>query len=522
MPLSLPPALVLNGAMEDLFLGIDIGSSRAKAALVRRDGTVVAEIQRPQTIARPAPGRAEQDPERDWWETVAGLCRTLVDRADGRIAALGVTALGPCLVVADAAGHPLRPAILYGIDTRATREIETLDERYGRETILRRCGSPLTTQSVGPKLAWIARNEPDVWRRARTFFTAGSYLVHRLTGEHVLDHHSASQCGPLYDVVENRWIDEWAAEVAPGIALPRLAWTQEALGFVSAKAAAATGLPQGIPVAGGTIDSWAEVVASGLRGPGEGLLVYGTTMFLIEVDTPARPDPRLWSTTAFTPGSRNLAAGTGSAGALVTWLCKLSGASRERLMDEAAVTDPGAGGLVALPYFAGERTPLFDPDARGLFLGLTVSHQRGHMLRALLEGTAFAVRHNLEAMREAGGSIAGLRVSGGGARDSVWTQIVSDVTGLPQAILSGVGGGAHGAALLAAVAVGAADLDTAWPRGHTEVLPDPAHAGLYDQLYGLYRDLYPATVGAAHALARLQRPAAGEGTPTRDGDHSEL
>jgi xylulokinase len=491
--------------VDELFLGVDIGSSRAKAVLTRRDGAVVAEAVRPQTITRPGPGRAEQDPERDWWDSFVALTRTLLDgRRDGRVAAVGVAALGPCLAVGDAAGRPLRPAILYGIDTRAKREIEELGERYGRETILARCGSPLSTQSVGPKLAWLARNDPT-WPAVRTFFTAGSYLVRRLTGEYVLDHHSASQCGPLYDVVENRWIDEWAAHVAPGIALPRLAWAQEALGLLSAEAAAATGLAEGITVAGGTIDSWAEVIASGLRGPGEGLLVYGTTMFLIEVDTPARPDPRLWSTTAFTPGSRNLAAGTGSAGALVSWLSKLSGASRERLMEEAAITDPGAGGLVALPYFAGERTPLFDPDARGLLLGLTVSHTRGHVLRALLEGTAFAVRHNLEAMREACGSIASLRVSGGGARDQVWTQIVSDVTGLPQAILSGIGGGAHGAALLAAVAAGAADLDAPWPRGHTEVLPDTRQAGLYDELYGVYRGLYPATAQAAHTLARLQQ-----------------
>ena len=377
--------------MDELFLGVDVGSSRAKAVLARRDGTVVAAAERPQEIARPRPGRAEQDPERDWWDSFVALCRTVLGgRHEDRVAAVGAAALGPCLAPGDADGRPLRPAILYGIDTRAEREIEELTERYGAETILARCGSPLSTQSVGPKLAWLARHD-EVWPAVRTFFTAGSYLVHRLTGEYVLDHHSASQCGPLYDVHQNAWIEEWAAELAPRLRLPRLAWAHEVLGRVSAEAAAATGLPEGTPVAGGTIDSWAEVTASGLRSPGEGLLVYGTTLFLIEVDTPAHPDARLWSTTGFRPDSRNLAAGTGSAGALVAWLRQIAGGPPlERLEDEAAAAGAGAGGLVALPYFAGERTPLFDPEARGLLLGLTVSHTRGHVLRALLEGTAFA------------------------------------------------------------------------------------------------------------------------------------
>ena len=207
---------------------------------------------------------------------------------------------------------------------------------------------------------------------------------------------------------------------------------------MTAAAAAATGLPRGIPVAAGTIDSWAEVAASGLRAPGEALLVYGTTMFLVEVATAAAPDPHLWSTAAFAPGARNLAAGIGSAGALSVWLRELSaGAPFEELFAEAAAVGPGAGGLLALPYFNGERTPLFDPDARGVLIGLTTAHGRGHVLRALVEGAAFAVRHNLDVMRAAGAAVEALRASGGGARGGLWPAVVSDVTGLPQRSLAG-------------------------------------------------------------------------------------
>ena len=490
--------------MSELFLGVDVGSSSTKGVLARPGGRVLAEAVRPHDIAHPRPGWAEQDPERDWWDGFVAVCRELLARGLGNVAAVGVSGLGPCVVAADAAGRPLRPAILYGIDTRATREIDELTELFGART------SPLTSQSAGPKLTWLARHEPAVWAATRRFFTAGSWLAHRLTGEYVLDHHSASQCGPLYDLRDNRWADDWAAEVAPGLPLPRLAWAHETLGVVSAEAAAATGLPKGISVAAGTIDSWAEVAASGLRGPGEALLVYGTTMFLIEVGTGAAPDPRLWSTTAFALGERNLAAGLATAGALAVWMRGVAGdISYETLFEEAAGAGPGAGGLLALPYFDGERTPLFDPDARGLLLGLTTSHTRGHVTRALLEGAAFALRHNLDVMREAGARIGALRASGGGARGGLWPQIVSDVTQLPQVRLAGHAGAAYGDALLAAIAAGAAGLDTAWAAVADRVAPDPGATALYDELYGLYRQLYPATASQAHALAALQRRANG-------------
>ena len=200
----------------------------------------------------------------------------------------------------------------------------------------------------------------------------------------------------------------------------------------------ATGLAEGTPVAAGSIDSWAEVTAAGLRGPGEGLLVYGTSMFLAEVGSPARLDARLWRTVGFTPGSHNAAAGVGSSGALAAWLRQLAGgAPYDELFEEAESAGPGAGGLLALPYFAGERTPWFDPDLRGALFGLTAAHRRGHVLRALLEATAFAVRHNLETMHEAGATISSLRSGGGGAAHPLWPQIVSDVTGLAQDVRGG-------------------------------------------------------------------------------------
>ncbi len=223
--------------MGDLLLGIDIGTSSSKGVLARPDGTVVATAMRPHDLALPQPGWAEHDAEGVWWADFLALCAELVPAAR-RIAAVCVSGIGPCLLPADAAGRPLRPAILYGIDTRATAEIAEQTARYGAAQILARGGSLLTSQAIGPKLAWLCRHEPAVWAQTRRLFMASSFLVYRLTGEYVLDHHSASQRDPLYDLTANRWIAEWAEEIAPGLPLPRLLWPAEVAGTVTAAAAA--------------------------------------------------------------------------------------------------------------------------------------------------------------------------------------------------------------------------------------------------------------------------------------------
>jgi xylulokinase len=491
---------------QDLYLGIDVGSSGIKGVLVDASGRPMADAELPHSISRPRSGWAEQDAERDWWVGAAQVCRQLVGGRATQVAAVGVTGLGPCLVPTDAEGRPLRPAILYGIDTRATDQIARLTAELGADEILARCGARLTSQSVGPKVRWIVDEEPPVWEATRRVFGTTSYLVSRLTGEYVLDHHSASHWAPLYDQMKNSWIGEWAERVAPGLILPGLVWPQETCGRVSREAAEATGLSEGTPVAGSTIDSWAEVAAAGLREPGEGLLVYGTSMFLTEVDSPARVDARLWRTVGFAPGSHNVAAGVGSSGALTAWLRELIGSPPyDELFEEAESAGPGAGGLLALPYFAGERTPWFDPDLRGALFGLTAAHERGHVFRALLEATAFAVRQNLDVMREAGATIASLRSSGGGATELLWPQIVADVTGLVQDVRRGSDRAGIGAALFAAIAVGAATLETEWKTPRTPVVPSPSLRSLYDDLYGQFRELTLATLPQAHALAAWQR-----------------
>lgn len=238
------------------------------------------------------------------------------------------------------------------------------------------------------------------------------------------------------------------------------------------------------------------------------MLMYGTTMFMIEVLKEPLHHPGLWGTTGILPRTHNLAAGMATSGALTGWLKKLSGdLPYEELTEEAAAVSPGSDALVVLPYFAGERTPIFDPKARGLISGLTMSHGRGHLYRAMLEATAYGVRHIFEYMREAGGGGARLVAVGGGTKGGLWTQIVSDVTGRPQDLPEQTIGAAYGDALLAARAAGLAGSDTDWSTISNTVEPDEENRGVYDELYGIYRELYPATRKQAHALANLQKGA---------------
>lgn len=499
------------------FLGVDVGTSSSKGVLVGPTGEILRTATRAHDVDRPAPGHVEMDAE-TWWSELRGLAHELTaDLAPGahrradvpgdlEVAAVGVSGMGPCVLLTDEAGIPLRPAILYGVDTRATAQVARLDAELGRDAILESCGSALSSQAAGPKIAWVREHEPGVYARARRLFMPASYLAFRLTGEYVLDHHSASQCTPLYDPVALGWHPERAEHVAPGLALPPLRWPGDAAGRTREPLA---GVPAGTPVITGTIDAWSEAVSVDARHPGNLMLMYGTTMFLVAtVPAPLR-SPTLWGTVGAFPGTHNLAGGMATSGAVTAWLRDLTGADYPELLAEAADSGPGARGLLMLPYFAGERTPVQDPDARGAVVGLTLAHTRGDLYRAALEATAFGVRHNIETMRDAGATIDRVIAVGGGTQGGLWTQIVSDVTGLPQVVPTRTVGASYGAAALAA---GLASPDgrpvdvAAWNPPAAVREPDPSLRALYDERYRLYRDLYPASLDVVHALARQRRP----------------
>ncbi|GAB2746686.1 FGGY-family carbohydrate kinase [Sinomonas soli] len=479
-----------------VYLGFDVGTSSSKGVLVAPDGKVVRSAVREHQVSRPRPGQVEMRGE-VWWEEFLQIAVELTAGGDEIVVGVGVSGMGPCVLLTDDEGTPLRPAILYGVDTRATEQIAKLTAQLGADDVLARCGSVLTTQAVGPKLTWVREHEPEVFARARRLFMPASFLAYKLTGQYGLDFHSASQSTPLFDTDSLSWYMPWIKRICPDLELPPLKWSDETIGEVTADV---PGIPRGTPVTMGTIDAWTEAVSVGAQNPGDLMLMYGTTMFLVcTVSEPIRT-PSMWGTVGAFEGTRNLAGGMATSGAITDWLRETFGSpDYPVLLREADESGIGARGLLMLPYFAGERTPIMDPHARGGLLGLTLMHRRGDLYRAALEATAFGVRHNVEAMQAAGARIGRVVAVGGGTQGNLWTQIVTDVTGLDQTIPTITIGASYGAAFLAARLAGIPDI-AAWNPPARVLKPDQDAKARYDELYGLYRDFYTSTAPIAHRL----------------------
>ena len=484
-----------------LFLGIDIGSSSSKAALVDRDGRTVATASIGHEMSIPRPGWAEQDADGIWWNDVVQLCRRLfVDgiHAGDDVAGVGVSAIGPCVVPLDAQGRPLRPSILYGVDTRATSQILQLEQTVGKEEINRVSGMDLSSQAVSPKILWLRQEEPDVWAATAMLTTATSYVVFRLTGEHVIDHHTAAHSMLLYDGRDNTWTDTYADLVVESHRLPRLGWSHECAGGVTKAAASTTGLRPGTPVAVGAVDALSEAVGVGAVEIGDLMLMYGSTAFFILVAENPQPAPGMWLLPGAFPGSRTVAAGMATTGSLTEWFRRLatndepSDAAFAELFAQAAAIPPGSRGLIVLPYFSGERTPINDPEARGVIAGLSLSHGRADLFRAILEGVAYGIRHNLDAMSAANAPVRRVVAVGGGTAGGLWPQIVSDVAAIEQEIPVEGRGAVLGDAFLGAVAAGYRTIGDLGEWTGVAHVVTPSETAAYEEGFRRYVGLYPA------------------------------
>jgi xylulokinase len=490
-------------------LGIDIGTFESKGVLVDASGRIVAEARHPHKMLVPRPGWAEHRADEDWWGDFVRITRELLDRsgvAAGEIACVAASAIGPCMLPVDAAGDPLTNGVLYGVDTRAAAEIEALNRDIGADVVLDRCGNALTSQSVGPKILWLKRNHPEVFAKAAKFLTSTSHIVFRLTGEHVIDHYTAANFSPLYDVGAQDWTTELTDDIAGPERLPRLMWSTEIAGHVTAAAAEATGLAPGTPVTCGTIDAAAEAVSVGVRHVGDMMMMYGSTIFIIQVTETRVRDARLWYAPWLYPGAHASMAGLATSGTLTHWFRDQAGRDLNPdtafadLAREAESAPPCANGLLMLPYFSGERTPIHDPRAKGAIFGLNLTHTRGDLYRALLEGIAMGTAHVIECYRDVGQAPARILAVGGGTQNAIWLQATSDFGGVPQIVCEKTVGASYGNAFLAAVAVGraaAGDIDS-WNPARRRV--DPAGGPQHARHYALFRRLYEQTRDIAHDL----------------------
>jgi xylulokinase len=486
------------------YLGIDIGTFESKGVLVDGAGRVLAQAARAHRMLVPEPGFAEHRPIEDWWEDVTAIVRRLLAEsgvAAASVKSIGMSAIGPCMLPVDRDGAPLMNAVLYGVDARAHREIEELTAAIGESVLLERCGNGLTTQSVGPKILWLRRNRPDIFARTARIHTATSFLVERLTGRFVLDHYTAPNFSPLYAADTLGWSDALAPGIVDLDRLPEIAWTTDVAGTLTRRAAEETGLAAGTPVIVGTIDAAAEAESVGVLEPGDMMVMYGSTVFIILITATRVRDPRLWYAPWLFPGRHASMSGLATSGTLSHWLREelakeLDPATAfEVLAAEAETSPPGARGLVVLPYFSGERTPIHDPHAKGVIFGLNLTHKRADIARAVFEGIAYGTNHIVETYRAAGQEPSSVYAVGGGTRNAVWSQATSDVTGKTQILREKTFGASYGDAFLAALALGdvkEADIRD-WNPIASEIPADPARRAGYERPFAVYKELYPRT-----------------------------
>lgn len=507
--------------MGSLLLGIDIGTYSAKGVLCTPEGEVLETAVVEHTMDVPRPGWAEQDADRVWWGGFVAICRQLLggNYRGSDIGAVGVSAIGPCMLPVDLRGRPLRPGVLYGVDTRASAQINALNQEIGEEAIFALSGQALSSQTMGPKMRWFRETEPELFARTAHILTASSYLIFKLTGEYVINRHEAPYSAPLIDIQRLEYDGRYEDHVVPLALLPRLAWSTEIAGVVSVEAAAETGLAPGTSVSAGTVDASAEATSVGVINLGDLMIMYGSTMYLLLVTERPNPHPLVWTTGYNFPGSYDNGLGMATTGALTRWFRdELAGGERiaeqaggpnayAALAGQAAGVPAGSNGLICLPYFSGERTPINDPDARGVFAGLTLSHTRGHLYRALLEGTAYGTRHNLETLEAIGGKVERIVAVGGGVKNPLWLQIVSNVTGKEQIVPERSIGASLGDAFLAGIAAGIIPsvdcLSRDWVKTKAVIKPDSKQHATYDRYYPIYRSLYEESKESLHLLAAL-------------------
>ena len=470
--------------MTDL-VGLDVGTTGVKALRISPDGEIVARAEEGYRLSTPQPGWAEQDPE-DWWRAAEAALATV--GSDG-VAGIGLSGQMHGLVALDNADRVLRPAILWN-DQRTGAECAEIEARFGLRELVQLTGNRALPGFTAPKLLWLRRHESDVYARIARVLLPKDYVRLRLLGEHATDVSDASGT-LLFDVRQRRW----SGEVLEGLEIPT-DWVPPALESTGLSGRTADGLP----VAAGAGDQAAGALGVGVDRPGPLSVVLGTSgvVFAALPAFAADPDGRVHSFCHAVPDGWHAMGVMLSAAGSLGWLRGVvaPGEPPEKVVAEAEPWPPGVEGLTFLPYLAGERTPHVDPNARAAFAGLSLRHDRGALVRAVLEGVAFGLRDSLELLRSLGVEPVTARVSGGGARSDLWLRIVASVLELPLERTAAEEGAAYGAALLGGVATGVfADVHeavAATVRVRETVEPEPDWVRPYAGAYERFRALYPA------------------------------
>ncbi|MFZ1768824.1 MAG: FGGY-family carbohydrate kinase [Caldilinea sp.] len=504
----------------ELLVGIDVGTTGAKAIICDRHGQVLAQAGEEYPTAFPQPGWAEQDPDAWWQATRRVLRKVLADAnvAPQTVAAIGVSCQAPSLVAVDAQGVPVHPALIW-MDRRAEPQCDHLRATLDEDIVARINGGRIDPYFLAPKLMWLRDRAPDAYDRCHYVLQTNGYIVHKLTGVFSMDS-SHAPLTLLFDNDRQAWspvlLDAMHVDAAK---LPPITPCADIVGAVTREAAAATGLAAGTPVIAGMTDGTAASIEVGLVRPGEAAEMTGqSTVLLVCSDTPYQGKV-LFPLGHPMAGLHLVVGAMVATGGALRWFRDQLGASEvaeaqrlgvdpfDLLSQKAAQSQPGANRVIFLPYMYGERSPIWDSAARGVFFGLSLATTKADLVRAIMEGAAFGLRHNVEAAAEAGFTLATLTCVGGGARSALWNQIKADVLNRPVALPGAAFGAPMGDAIVAAAGVGlyasVEDAVTQMVKPGPTFTPQPDNVARYENFYRVYRALYPALRQPFHDLAEV-------------------
>lgn len=502
--------------MKEYFLGIDIGTFESKGVLIDDHFHVCASYATKHTMENPKPNYFEQDAEAVWWRDFCILSHRLIQEADitgGKISCVGVSTLGTDCLPVDQDCRPLRPAILYGIDARATEEIDFLTDYYGKDSVLELFGHPLCSGDTATKILWIRNHEPEIYEKTYKFLTGSSFITAKLTGEYVIDQFlGKGSFKPIYND-DGSVNEELCRLYCRPDQVAECRYSTEIAGYVTEQAAKETGLAKGTPVITGTGDSTSEAISVGLAEAGDIFFQYGSSMYFYYcIGRPVKNyispygTGSIKSSKRFTvPGTFCIGDGTNAAGTLTKWVRDTfyrreleaetqSGKNAYAVMaEEAAEIPAGSEGLILLPYIYGERSPIQDPDACGMLFGLNGKHTRKHINRAALEAVGYSTCQHIRLFSEMGIAPKRVITAGGGTKNLTWMQIISDILGMEITIPKDFQSSCYGDAMMAAVGAGRLKdfqaLKRSLPAG-TILKPDQKNHEVYGRYYEKFIQLY--------------------------------
>jgi len=506
----------------NFLLGIDIGTYSSKGVIVEAlSGNIVVEHSIEHGLDTPKPGWAEHDADKVWWSDFVNICQVLLQKSaiqPNQINCIAVSALGACTLPVDASGKPLRKAILYGIDTRASDEIQELESTFSKERIFEINGMQLSSQSTGPKILWIKNHEPEVYEKTKYFLTSQAYIVYRLTAQATLDYFTMADFTPMVNIRKISWCEETTKYITPIDKLPTPTWSCEIAGYVTEEAARETGLEIGTKVIVGTTDAGAEIVSSGANKPGDMMMMFGSSFFFVMLTEKLLPSEKFWATPWLDSSAYALQGGTSTSGSLTRWFrdnfapmeVSIQNSGGESAYSALAKllreSPPGANGLITLPYFEGERTPIYDSDAKGMIFGLSLRHSRADIYRSIIEGISFGIRHILDSLLETGAQPKRFIGVAGGTKNREWMQITSNIANIEIDILAKHGSAPYGDAFMAGVGAGFyKDLseNSKWVGNMISINPNSSQTEKYHPYYQIFRELYEGTKSSMHQLAKL-------------------